>query len=303
MKNMVVTQRIDKEVEVEPLIYRHLAWMRLSNKRRTTIYARERTLIRLSVWAQGPILYLNAGQLSQWQADLAAGHNGRKPLSSASVRVLTAHVREFYRWACREQLITDDPTTRLVTPASVRGLPHPMSDELLDRAMESAEPRIAAVLALARYSGLRACEIARLDWDDLALNERQPSLTVREGKGGHSRRVTVPDELRDVLLTLPHRQGAVIRRQDGAEGYNTAPRVSQIAARHLHECGAGPKETLHSLRHYFASAAYRADQDLRAIQEELGHRSVATTQIYAQVGDEARRHAVVAGAKVRLQAS
>lgn len=50
-------------------------------------------------------------------------------------------------------------------------------------------------------------------------------------------------------------------------------------------------ETTHTLRHRFASAAYRADRDIRAVQELLGHASVATTQIYTAVPDDAVRRA------------
>lgn len=303
MKEMITTRRITREVVVEPLIYRHLSWMRLANKRPTTIYARERNLIKLSGWAQGPILYLTPEQLGQWQADRSTGADGDQPLASQSLRVVTAHVREFYRWAVRENLRNDDPTTRLVTPASHRGLPHPLDDSRLAEALAQATPELAAVLLLARYAGLRACEIARLDWRDVALNGGMPSLIVREGKGGHSRRVTAAKPVIEALLALPHRNGPVIRRQDGCDGYNTAPRISQIAARFMHQCGFAERETLHSLRHSFATAALLASKDIRAVQEELGHRSVATTQIYTLAGSDARRAAVEAGAALHLQVS
>jgi len=70
---MLATQRTETRIEVEPLVYQHLAWMRLRNKRRTTIYARERMLIRLTKWAGGPILYLTAEQLERWQSDRGLG--------------------------------------------------------------------------------------------------------------------------------------------------------------------------------------------------------------------------------------
>lgn len=291
---MVATQRTDSRIEVEPLIYRHLAWMQLANRRKTTIYARERTLIRLSGWAQGPILYLTEEQLVRWQQDRASGAGVHEPLSPASVRVETAHVREFYRWAVREKLRNDDPTGRLVTPSSTRGLPRPMSDERFTSAMDSAPDSVAVILALARYAGLRACEIARLDWADIAINAAPPILTVREGKGGHSRRVHLSAPLIAVLQALPHRSGPIATRADGEYGYCTAARISQRAANYLHELGFGRYETLHTLRHAFATAMYQASLDLRAVQEELGHRSVATTQVYAGPAPGAAARAVEA---------
>ena len=49
--------------------------------------------------------------------------------------------------------------------------------------------------------------------------------------------------------------------------------------------------TTHTLRHRFASAAYRADRDIRAVQDLLGHADVRTTQIYTAIPDHARRRA------------
>lgn len=291
---------MDRRVAVEPLVYRHLAWMRIANRRVTTIYARERALVRLSGWAQGPILYLTEEQLNRWQSDRATGADGHDPLSSASIRVETAHIREFYRWAMREGLIHDDPSTRLVTPASTRGLPRPMSDDNFTRALAAAPADIATILCLARYAGLRACEIARLDWQDVNLNARTPMLTVREGKGGHSRQVHVSTHLVAPLRALSTRSGPVIPRMDGVPGFCTPARISQRAANFLHELGFGKHETLHTLRHAFASAMYQASLDLRAVQEELGHRSVATTQIYAGPAPGAAARAVEAAGVLRV---
>ena len=52
--------------------------------------------------------------------------------------------------------------------------------------------------------------------------------------------------------------------------------------------------TCHTLRHRFASVAYRQDRDIRAVQELLGHTSVTTTQIYTAVPDGAKRRAAAA---------
>lgn len=295
---MIATTRTERPVPVEPLILKHLAWMKLSNKRSRTIYARKRTLIQLSVWAQGPILYLDEARLAAWQRDLAEGTPDRKALAPQSIRVNTSHIREFYSWAKREGLISEDPTGRLVTPQRHRGVPRPMSDDKFSAAIDAAPVEIAAILALARFAGLRACEVARLDWRDLDLTGRV--LTVREGKGGHARQVHLSTVLIRLLRTLPHRTGAVIPRANGQPGYNTPARISQRAANYLHDAGCGRHETLHTLRHAFATAMYRESLDLRSVQEELGHRSVATTQVYAGPVPGAAARAVEAASSLHL---
>lgn len=287
--------------ELEPLAVRHIAWMRLANKRATTIYARERTLLRLTRWAQGPILYLSAEALATFQAWRAEGDDDHCPIGSASTRVEASHLREFYAWAVREGLRADNPTTRLVIPKRKDYAAHPLSDGSFSDAIASADPHMAAILGLGRYAGLRACEIARLDWRDVHLAAAEPALTVREGKGGYTRTVHCPKPLVTLLRALPERTGPVIPRKDGHPGYNTAPRISQRAAKFLHEhAHTEPGEALHALRHSFGTAMYQTSLDLRAVQEEMGHRSVATTQIYTKVANRARAQAVEAAAELRL---
>ncbi|WP_022899139.1 tyrosine-type recombinase/integrase, partial [Humibacter albus] len=73
------------------------------------------------------------------------------------------------------------------------------------------------------------------------------------------------------------------------DGHLSAAYVSKLISRALPE-----GVTAHPLRHRFASRAYAAERDIRAVQELLGHASVATTQIYTAVPDAALRRAALA---------
>jgi integrase len=77
---------------------------------------------------------------------------------------------------------------------------------------------------------------------------------------------------------MPH-SGWVFRRADGRPGPNSPAVVSKVANTHLRDCGTDA--TLHQLRHRFASALYAQTQDLRLVQEMLGHASPETTAGYA----------------------
>jgi site-specific recombinase XerD len=74
-------------------------------------------------------------------------------------------------------------------------------------------------------------------------------------------------------------------------GHLTSGYVSKLVSDAL-----PPGWTAHTLRHRFASVAYSADRDIRAVQELLGHASVATTQIYTAIPKDALRRAVNAAA-------
>lgn len=257
----------------EGVVSRYLEHMQVRNLRTWTIYCRGRALARLGNWAGGPILYLTEVQLKDWQTMRS------KQVSPEALRTDTSHLRQFYRWVQREGFRVDDPTARLIMPRVHRRLPRPIADALLAEAMLGADPHTKAILALAALAGLRACEIAQLDWSEVGLVDEKPHLRIEEGKGGKGRHVPLSAPLIAVLRELPVRRGPVIPRLNGEPGPNPAHRISTRANEYLHQMGI--RETLHQCRHRFATAAYRACQDIRAVQELLGHASPTTTAIYA----------------------
>jgi integrase/recombinase XerC len=262
-------------VPPEPIVARYLDHLRMRNLRAQTVYNRERSLYRLREWHGGPILYLSYEELYHWQLDRA------KRIQPEARRTELSNVRQFYRWALLERLIADDPTLRLPNPRVTRGLPRPISDADLLTAIEGADAQTRAILGLAAFAGLRACEIARLDWSEVGFGDRTPHIRVVDGKGGHGRIVPISGALTEILREQQQRRGPVIRRLDGCAGPNKPHRVSSLANDYLHE--GGIRETLHQLRHRFASSAYQASRDIRAVQDLLGHASPTTTSRYAAV--------------------
>ncbi len=269
----------------EGVVVRHLDWMRVRNLSPLTITGRRSALRRLSAHLGGPVLYATADELKGWQAARS------RVLSPATRRTELSHVREFYRWTVDEGFRTDDPTARLPMPRAPRRVPRPIDDRALADVLARADAPTAAILGLAAFAGLRACEVARLDWSEITTRGDVPLLHVACGKGGRSRTIPLSPALITLLEALPHRRGPVILRADGGAGYTTANAITKRASRHLHELNH--PETLHMLRHRFATAAYRAVRDIRAVQEALGHASPTTTSIYAAAAVGVAREAVM----------
>ena len=257
----------------EGVVLRHLEHLKVRNLRRQTIYNRQQVLWRLRCWAGGPVLYLDEHQLADWQRTRAAA------ITPGALRMEMSGVREFYRWAVRERYREDDPTIRLDMPRVLRRRPRPIRDALLRSALEQADASERAMLALAGFAGLRACEIAQLDWSEVDLVNA--TVTVVDGKGGRNRLLPMSSALAGILGDLPDRRGPVVRRLDGGHGPNPAHRVSSRANTYLHSKGI--TETLHQLRHRFASSMYRSCRDIRAVQDAMGHASPTTTAIYTDV--------------------
>jgi integrase/recombinase XerC len=203
----------------------------------------------------------------------------------ATKRVYLAHLRAFYRWALDESLIDHDPTRRVVAPVVKRGVPRPISEAELARAIGTATPMIRAWMMLAAYAGLRACEIALVCGEHVVRGEN-PYLILPETKGGGAATVPLADVLLVELAKWP--PTGPLWKPDGPMHYQV---VSRKVNKHLREQGI--RCGLHALRHRFGTQAYMSSgHDLRQTQELLRHASPATTAVYTQL-DPRRGSAVV----------
>lgn len=200
-----------------------------------------------------------------------------RPMSLDSWRNSLVHIRGFYAWVREAGWLEEVPTARIRPPKQRRGLPHPIGDEDLVRAVAAAAPLLRSWLLLGAFEGLRCQEIAGLDAEDVRTSAG--ALFVRRGKGAKERSVPLHPDVALALAALDLPAAGAIFTMPGEDRRVPPYVVSQRINRHLaHE---GIDATAHSLRHWFATHVYQSTQDLRLVQELLGHSSVATTQIYA----------------------
>lgn len=209
----------------------------------------------------------------------------RASVSDQTWRKIASHARAYCRWLIDSGYRTDDPTRRVPTPAVRRGVPRPVPDHVIVEAMDRADAEDRVIIALMRMAGLRAVEVALLDWIDVDLVERM--LLVREGKGGHQRELPLSDQLVAELEALPKRSGYVIPRRDGQRGPNQSCTISRRVSAAL-----GGEWTGHQLRHSFGTSVYQQTNDVRTTQTLLGHQSLNSTAIYTKARTRAAREAV-----------
>lgn len=194
-------------------------------------------------------------------------------------------LRGFYRWAAGAGRCAHDPTAILPAISVPRGVPRPAPDHVIRCAIAGAGPRERLMIGLGACAGLRCCEIARVHSDDLLGAPGFYDL-VTHGKGRRERVVPLSDRLAVAVMTAARDGWAFPGHIDG---HLSAKRVQEIIASTL----PGPW-TAHTLRHRYATAAYQRSGNLRAVQELLGHASIATTQIYTQLESGARRQVAMA---------
>jgi site-specific recombinase XerD len=160
-------------------------------------------------------------------------------------------------------------------------------------------PRFWMVIDLAIGAGLRVSEIANLRVDNLYLNSREPRIRVT-GKGNRTRDVFISRELMKHLseylkwkrsLDEPTEEYDPLLMSSHGKTYST--RTLQYAFKvSLKEAGLPKYYSIHACRHSYGTYLYQKTKDLRLVQKQLGHSSITTTTVYADVTVEETLDAV-----------
>jgi len=217
---------------------------------------------------------------------LVAQHSaGRSPATLA--RRLSA-LRSFLEWTIERQLLRDNAADGVRPPKLPKRLPRNLPPEqtalLLNDGDSGSEARDLALIALLYGCGLRVSETVGLDLADLDLSGREVRVV---GKGRKERIVPLPEGVVPLLngwlnertQTLAAGPLFINRRA----GRLTSRSVQRMLKTRALATGADISVTPHRLRHSFATHLLAGGVDLRAIQELLGHASLATTERYTHL--------------------
>lgn len=208
----------------------------------------------------------------------------RRSNAAETRRAIRTCLRSFYRWAVKTKRLAEDPTEELPAVKIPRQVGRVAPDVDLQGALAAATLHEQAMVLLARDGCLRLSELTTL-----RSEHREDDVLRVRGKGEHVRIVPLTPALFEVLMRLERMQGEGFYFPGRGTEHMHAQSVHKIIKR---VTGWHP----HALRHAGATAAFRASGDLRAVQELLGHASVATTQRYIHVGEEQVRRAALSGA-------
>ncbi|WP_251976036.1 tyrosine recombinase XerC [Salinicola avicenniae] len=254
-----------------------------------TVDAYRRDIAGLLDWleAQGVTAWqqLDVGLLRRYLA-----HERTRGLAPRTLARRRAALSRFADSLVQSGELDHNPVQLTQAPRQPRHLPSPVDVDLLGRFLDTphdGEPldfRDQAMLELFYGCGLRLAELAALDLD--SLDTRHVRVV---GKGGKPRQVPLgrraASAIHDWLgiraaLAGDGERALFVARHGGRLGHRAIQtRLAEIARRrglpeHLHP---------HRLRHSFASHLLESSQDLRAVQELLGHANLSTTQIYTRL--------------------
>lgn len=213
---------------------------------------------------------------------------GISPRSQA--RMLSG-IKSFFKFLIMEGYLEENPCEFIESPRLSRDLPDVLSVEEID-AMIAAIPsdkeeslRNHAIIETLYGSGLRVSELIDARLSRLDFSER---LLIVEGKGNKERIVPVsPVASRLIEEWLPQRQRLKIKPEgrdiiflNRRGGPLTRVMIFYIIKQLAELAGVKKNVSPHTLRHSFATHLLEGGANLRAIQEMLGHETIATTELY-----------------------
>ncbi|MDE0863789.1 MAG: tyrosine recombinase XerC [Rubripirellula sp.] len=207
-----------------------------------------------------------------------------------------ASLRSFYRFAMRQGIAKDNPAKPLRNPRQQRKLPLVLSTAEIGRLLSAPPPdevsglRDRAILETMYSAGLRVSELVALRDGDFEESEQvirvrgkgrkeriSPlgSFAIKAVKRYRSKRIRHPktEALGRHAPVFVNRFGRIL----------TTRSVGRMLEKHIAIVGLDSRISPHSLRHSFATHLMDRGADIRSVQELLGHRSLATTQIYTHI--------------------
>lgn len=221
--------------------------------------------------------------------------------TATSVNRRLSAVRSLYRFALAKGFVERDPAHAITGPKRNKPLPQYLRESemerLLDNQMwdESFDSLRARTIILLFYStGIRLSELIGLDDTDIDLNSRQLKVT---GKRDKQRIIPFGQEMTEELKKYMSRRDQEIDTHCEALFVNnkgmrvTHMQVQTLVRKNLSKVTSMKKRSPHVLRHTFATAMLNNDAGLESVRKLLGHKSIATTEIYTHTTFEQLKQA------------
>jgi integrase/recombinase XerC len=218
--------------------------------------------------------------------------------SKSTIARKLATLRSFYKFCVRRSLLDQNPVSAIRTPKQEKRLPKFLEVDQIKKLLEAPDirsllgARDRAMLETMYSTGMRVSELVALNVEDIDF----VGQTLRiSGKGRRDRISPIaPLALRSIRLYLDMRNADPRSGQFDAKALYVNKHGQRLSTRsvrrkldkYLTSAGLDPAISPHTLRHSFATHMLNNGADLRTVQELLGHQSLSTTQIYAQLSSQ-----------------
>lgn len=221
------------------------------------------------------------------------GHLKARGFQATSINRKIACLRSFYKFLHRRAYIESNPAMQLYSLKTKKHLPPNLSYTVIDAAMELPNLntpiglRDRAIMELFYSTGIRLNELVQLNVSHVDFSR---SLVRVHGKGNRDRVVPIGRLAKEMIQRYLQTRGDVSREAAlfiSKSGRRLENRdVQRRVGKYLMQVARSGQTSPHVLRHSFATHLLDAGADLIAVKELLGHKSLATTQIYTHVSAE-----------------
>jgi integrase/recombinase XerC len=243
------------------------------------------------------VAYCNRSHVRNWRAvdsqhvRMFAAAEFRQGSSPRTIQRRLSALRSFFNFLLREKALEANPAVGVQAPKARKRLPETMDVDLMTRLLEFRTDtqlgvRDKAIMELFYSSGLRLSELVGLNLGDVDRGDR----TVRVlGKGRKTRIVPVGKHALDAIGRWLKERATLAATGEqalfvGARGERLGARaIQKRVAGWARQQGLGRHVHPHLFRHSFATHLLESSQDLRGVQELLGHANIATTQVYTHL--------------------
>ena len=290
MRDRPASDEIESTMSDAPLIAAYTAHLGTRSSAHTrNAYLRDAAALATLAAGSSPPVPLERATGAHLRRFLSMLHG--RGLSARSLARMLSSWRALYRWLAEEGRVASDPCAGLKPPKSSKRLPNALSPDEAAKLLsiggdDILAARDRAMLELFYSSGLRLSELAGLSVDRIDWASGEVRVW---GKGAKERIVPVGARAIDALRAWQMRRDALAKPGVAAmfltrDGTALSPRAIQSRLRDWAVRQGMPRHVHpHMLRHSFASHVLQSSGDLRAVQEMLGHASIASTQVYTHL--------------------
>ena len=279
------------------------------------LYERQAKLYLRPALGNIPLEMLKAHTIQRLYNSLSQEHDGQPALSAKTIKNIHGVLHKALQQAVLLNYIRYNPTTACVLPKIVKKEIHPLTDQQTAQLLNLLKgSKYEIPLTVDLFTGLREGELLGLMWD--CVDFEKGTLLInkqlrREQKKGGEYYFSPPKNNKSRCLTLApsviqlfrlqkleqnsmqteagdawEEHGLIFTNQTG--GYLSYRTVYDCFKRIVRNIGA-PATRFHDLRHTFAVASIKSDDDIKTVQENLGHATAAfTLDVYGHFTDDMR---------------
>ncbi|MDD1669246.1 MAG: tyrosine-type recombinase/integrase [Methanomicrobiales archaeon] len=217
-----------------------------------------------------------------WATDFLSFLSSLRKYHPRTLHRIISTLSSFYKFLKAQKVVKTNPLADMKRP-KVKGqeIVYMKHSQVLDLLEKITDPRDRLVVRTIYATGVRVSELSGIRMEDIDFGAH----TIRvKGKGGKIRMVFIDGDTLDEIRAFAgeRRVGPLF---PGQMGKPISPRTIQFIFRKYAPEGITP----HKLRHSYASELYTRSKNLRVVQENLGHSSIKTTEIYLHTDVEERK--------------